>query len=308
MRNSFKYSFFSFRVPHLQDVDGKNSKKMKPLNYLILTSLIFTLNVCSSGGGASQDRVLAEQSAPMATEPMDYDKTDVNETDDNAVVYERKLTKNGTIRFETSNLNKTKQLIIGTVSALQGYVSNDNISESDNRTENTLTVRVPADKTDSLIAVIESSAAKIDYKNIDVQDVTEQFIDLDTRVKTKKEVESRYRELLTKANTVEEILKIEEQIGNIRTEIESAEGRLRYLSNQVQFSTLNVTFYEKNAHFGFWGKMSKAFKNGWNSLLWLLVGIANLWAIILFVALIITTVIYITKRRKSRKQPPLPNR
>lgn len=282
---------------------------MKLLNYFILTSLIFTLSVCSnqSGGGSSRDMVLAEKSAPMTTEPMDYDKTDVNEADD-AVVYERKLTKNGTIRFETSDLNKTKQLIIGTVSSLKGYVSNDNISESNNRTENTLTIRVPADRTDSLIAVVESNASKIDYKSIDVQDVTEQYIDLDTRVKTKKEVETRYRELLTKANTVEEILRIEEQIGNIRAEIESAEGRLRYLSNQVQFSTLNVTFYEKYSNFGFWGKMGKAFKNGWNSLLWLLVGIANLWAIILFIALVAWLIVYVTKKYKTRKRPPLPNK
>ena len=73
--------------------------------------------------------------------------------------------------------------------------------------------------------------------------------------KTKKEVEARYRELLTRATSVEEILKIEEQIGNIRTEIESAEGRLRYLSNQVQYSTLHVTFYEKYSNFGFWNKI-----------------------------------------------------
>ncbi len=281
------------------DVNTKN-KQMKLLSYFLLTPLVFVLNFCSnqSGGGESRDAVLAEQSAPMATEPANYDKTGTSETD--VTVYERKLTKNGSIRFETSNLNKTKQLIMSAVSSLNGYVSNDNISESNNHTENTLTVRIPADKTDSLIAIIESNASKIDYKSIDVQDVTEQFIDLDTRVKTKKEVETRYRELLSRATSVEEILKIEEQIGNIRTEIESAEGRLRYLSNQVQYSTLHVTFYEKYSNFGFWGKMAKAFKNGWNSLLWLLIGIANLWAIILFIVFISVGITYLVRKRKRR--------
>ena len=282
---------------------------MKLLSYFLVTSLAFVLNFCSnqSGGSVSRDAVLAEESAPMATEPANYDKAATDELDTDVTVYERKLTKNGSIRFETSNLNKTKQLITSAVTALNGYISNDNISESDNHTENTLTVRVPADKTDSLIAIIESNASKIDYKSIDVQDVTEQFIDLDTRVKTKKEVEACYRELLTRATSVEEILKIEEQIGNIRTEIESAEGRLRYLSNQVQYSTLHVTFYEKYSNFGFWNKMGKAFKNGWNSLLWLLVGIANLWAILLFIALVITLIVYLTKRKRAGKQPPFPN-
>jgi len=273
---------------------------MKLLSYFLLTSLAFILNFCSnqSGGGESRDAVLAKESAPMATEPANYNKTATPEVD--VAVYERKLMKNGSIRFETSNLNKTKQLITSAVASLNGYVSNDNISESNNRTENMLTVRVPADKTDSLIAIIESNASKIDYKNIDVQDVTEQFIDLDTRIKTKKEVEARYRELLTRATSVEEILKIEEQIGNIRTEIESAEGRLRYLSNQVQYSTLHVTFYEKYSDFGFWGKMGKAFKNGWNSLLWLLVGIANLWAILLFIAIITMGITFLIRKKKRK--------
>ena len=281
------------------DINTKN-KKMKLLSYFLLTPLVFVLNFCrnQSGGGESRDAVLAEQSAPMATEPANYDKTGTSETD--VTVYERKLTKNGSIRFETSNLNKTKQLIMSAVSSLNGYVSNDNISESNNHTENTLTVRVPADKTDSLIAIIESNASKIDYKSIDVQDVTEQFIDLDTRKKKKKEVETRYRELLSRATSVEEILKIEEQIGNIRTEIESAEGRLRYLSNQVQYSTLHVTFYEKYSNFGFWGKIGKAFKHGWNSLLWLLIGIANLWAIILFIVFISVGITYLVRKRKRR--------
>lgn len=279
---------------------------MKLLSPFLLTGLALVLNFCSSpSDGGSRNAVPAEQSAAIAAEPAMYDKVDPDNIE-TATIYERKLTKNGSIRFETSDLNKTKQLITNTVASLNGYISNDNTSESDNRTENSLTVRVPADKTDSLIAVIESNASKIDYKSIDVEDVTEQFIDLDTRVRTKKEVETRYRELLTRATSVEEILKIEEQIGNIRTEIESAEGRLRYLSNRVQYSTLNVTFYEKNPDFGFWKKMGNAFRNGWNSLLWLFIGIANLWAIILFAVLVVTLAAHLVKRNRARKQPPLP--
>ena len=274
---------------------------MKLLYFFSVSLLSLMLSFCSSssGGKQSSDAVLAEESASMKTQPAEYDNPESE-----MPAYERKLTKNGTIRFETSNMQKTKQLIANAVTQMKGYISSDNVSEYNKQTENTLTIRVPANNTDSLIAVIESSASKIDYKSIDVQDVTEQFIDLDTRVKTKKEVEARYRELLARASSVEEILKIEEQIGNIRAEIDSAEGRLKYLSNQVQFSTLNVTFYEKYSDFGFWGKMGKAFKNGWNGLLWLLVGIANLWAIILFIAFAVFIILYVTKKYKSKKLPP----
>lgn len=279
---------------------------MKLLSPFLLIGPALILNFCSNpSDDGNRNTVLAEQSKAIATEPAMYDEADPNNIE-TETIYERKLTKNGSIRFETSNLDKTKQLITNAVASLNGYISNDNTSESDNRTENSLIVRIPADKADSLITVIESNASKIDYKSIDVQDVTEQFIDLDTRVRTKKEVETRYRELLARATSVEEMLKIEEQIGNIRTEIESAEGRLRYLSNQVQYSTLNVTFYEKNSDFGFWKKMGNAFSNGWNSLLWLFVGIANLWAIILLIATVVVAIAHLTKRKRGGKQPPHP--
>ena len=70
-------------------------------------------------------------------------------------------------------------------------------------------------------------------KNVSVQDVTEEYLDIEARLKTKKEVEARYIEILkSKTKTVEDVLKAEEQIRIIREEIEAREGRLNYLKNQ----------------------------------------------------------------------------
>ncbi len=289
------------------NTNNKN-KPIKILHCLPALFFAFMLSFCSGGSGSadSSDMVLAEESFPVSMETANLVKTEQGDVE--IPIYERKLTKNGSIQFQTSDLNKTKQFIIHAVNTLNGYIANDNLSESDKRVANTITARIPAEKTDSLIRLIESNASKIDFKNIDVEDVTEQFIDLESRIKTKKEVETRYRELLAKANTVEEILKIEEQIGNIRTEIESAEGRLRYLSNQVRYSTLTVTFYEQSAGFGFQGKISKAFKNGWNNLLWMIVGLTNLWVVFLLIAIVLSLVVFFTKRKNKREQPPAFNR
>ncbi len=289
------------------NTNNKN-KPIKILHCLPVLFFAFILSFCSGGSGSadSRDMVLAEESFPVSMETANLDKTEQGDVE--IPIYERKLTKNGSIQFQTSDLNKTKQFIIHAVNTLNGYIANDNLSESDKRVANTITARIPAEKTDSLIRLIESNASKIDFKNIDVEDVTEQFIDLESRIKTKKEVETRYRELLAKANTVEEILKIEEQIGNIRTEIESAEGRLRYLSNQVRYSTLTVTFYEQSAGFGFREKISKAFKNGWNNLLWMIVGLTNLWVVFLLIAIVLSLVVFFTKRKNKREQPPAFNK
>lgn len=215
--------------------------------------------------------------------------------------YERKLTKNGTIRFETSDTQRTHAAIAKAVSETNGYISSDNKNEYAGRSENTLVIRVPADNFDSLLEKISSNADKIDDKNIEVLDVTQEFIDLDTRINTKKELENRYRELLKRANTVDEILKIEEQIGHLRADIESTEGRLRYLTNQISLSTLTVTFYEKSGSFGFGYKFTRALRNGWNNLLAIFIVIANLWAIILFGIVVWMGIALWLRKRGKRK-------
>lgn len=281
----------------------KKYKQMKHIAQILLLFLPVTFLFC---GGANRNNMAAD--ATLAEKSISYDQAEspspgaeMMDVSADTTVYDRKLTKTGTLRFESSDLDNTKQAVHRIVSELNGYISNENSSESAGHTEHSMTIRVPAEKFDELVLKLESSASKIDYKSIDVQDVTEEYIDLDTRVKTKKEVEARYRELLKRAVNVEEIMKIEEQIGNIRTEIESAEGRLKYLSNQVKYSTLTVTFYDKTSHFGFWYKMRNAFLNGWNNLLWVFVAIANLWAVVLFVIVIWIVIFYF--RRQKRKIP-----
>lgn len=270
-------------------------KTLGKVFFLLSTLLLIYCSHKTEGAGyrdiaVDEAETIAPNQVPSTIETQDT----------TTVTSERKLTKTGTINFRTSDMAKTKTDITKAVSELKGYISNENTSQYDRRTENTLTIRVPAENFDALLQKIESGAEKVDMKNIDVQDVTQEYIDLDARVRTKKELETRYQELLKRANSVEEILKIEEQIGNIRTEIESAEGRLRYFSKQVAYSTLTVTYYEQNTQFDFFNKMGNALKSGWNNLLWVVVALTNLWAIILFAAIVIFVVTYLTKRRRRK--------
>lgn len=237
----------------------------------------------------------------MSEMRLDKNKSAPALKEDQTQEYDRKLTKTGTLRFETSDRKKTGALIAKSVEEMKGFISNDNTSQYDGRVENTLTIRVPAQNFDPLMEKISSSASKIDEKSIEIEDVTQQYIDLDKRLKTKKELEARYLQLLQKATKVEEILKIEEQIGKLREDIESSEGQFRYLNNQINLSTLTVTFYEKNAGYGFWHKLGQGFASGWDNVLWLFVALANLWAIILFVVAIGFLIRYWRRRRKNRR-------
>lgn len=215
---------------------------------------------------------------------------------------DRKIIKEGTITFETDDITNTKQLITNITTKLNGYVANENIYTYSDKQESRLVIRIPADKFETLLSKISDSATKIDSKNVDVLDVTEEYIDVESRIKTKKELENRYKEILKQANKVEEILSIEKEIGQLRTEIEATEGRMRYLKDRIGFSTLTVNFYQKiNSTFGFSLKFTQGIKNGWTNLLWFMVGLVNIWPFLLIILLSIYIIRVMIRKKKQKK-------
>lgn len=222
------------------------------------------------------------------------------DSEDKSIEISRKLIKNGSISFRTSDLERTKSAITETIEKSGGYIADENSSTENKKNTITISARVPSEHFDALLKKIESEASKIDFKNLQVEDITQDFIDIETRLKTKKELELRYLELLKDAKSVSDILEIEKQMNVLRSDIESTEGRLRYLARQVSYSTLNITFYDHNRNFGFANKFENGVKSGWTNLLWVIVALANLWAIILFLIIIWVAAVVISKRRKIR--------
>lgn len=213
----------------------------------------------------------------------------------------RKIIKEGWMRIEIKDYSKDLMDIKGIIIKHQGYISNENESSTDFSLMNNLTIRVPAVEFDSLVEDIVQVAYKVDNKNITLNDVTEEFIDVEARLKTKKEVEQRYLEILGKAVTVQDILLVEQQLGVVREEIEAKEGRLKYLQNQVSLSTLNLEIHQDLAAkpgFKFFSKLSEALKGGWKGFLNVIVGFIYIWPLILVAFVLIFWLI--RRRRKIR--------
>lgn len=204
------------------------------------------------------------------------------QTEQQEVNVERKLIKEGRVEFETEAINATRKQVFESIEKHEGYISSDQEYKSIGRISNTIIIRVPAKSFDLLLNDATKGVSKFDSKDIKVKDVTEEFLDIQARLKTKKELENRYLELLKKANSVTEILEIEKQIGQLRSEIESVEGQLKYLESKVSLSTLTMTFYQtvpNETEFG--NKFKNGFKNGWNNLVWFFVFLINIWPFIL---------------------------
>jgi hypothetical protein len=218
---------------------------------------------------------------------------------------QRKVIKEGTIRFETINSARTRKTILQNATEFKGYLSRDDIQKYGENTEYEITIRVPSENFEVLLESISQDAQNIDSKSIKALDVTEEFLDVEARIKTKKELEDRYKELLKRANTIDEILSIEREIGTLRTEIESIEGRLKYLKDRVTFSTLTVIFYENtsvNDSFGFSSKFINAIHDGWINILWFLITLTQIWPFLLIGVMVIVVIKRVKKKRLNRER------
>lgn len=120
----------------------------------------------------------------------------------------------------------------------------------------------------------------------------------------KKQLETRYYELLKKANKVSEMLEIEQKLSEIREEIEAKEGRLKYLQTKVSMSTIDLYFYKEIAQGtsnrqSYGSKIIASLGTGFNSISDFLLTILDNWPLIL---IFVTAFVFIRRKLKKRKQ------
>ncbi|HOU92648.1 MAG TPA: DUF4349 domain-containing protein, partial [Polyangiaceae bacterium] len=109
------------------------------------------------------------------------------------------------------------------------------------RDDTTITVRVPASRYDEVLAKV-TAIGDVLTRNVEVRDVTDEYYDLETRLRNQEVVLRRLHELLLRANSVEDALKVEAELARVATEVEQLKGRLKLLRELVMYSTITVTF------------------------------------------------------------------
>ncbi len=215
----------------------------------------------------------------------------------------QKIIKESFLRFETQDLDKTYLQIKNTIQKNKGFIQDDNSNKSYGTVTRHLIVRIPTNNFQNAIDSISQNIEYFDNKRISSKDVTEEFIDLEARLKAKQTLEKRYLELLSKAKNVKEILEIERELSNIREEIEAKQGRLNYLQNRVSLSTLIIEFYknssESSVTISYGSKMWKALKSGFNGLSMFFLGLLHIWP---FVIILIVLGFFIKRWIKKRKK------
>lgn len=165
-------------------------------------------------------------------------------------------------------------------------------------------IRIPSENFEKLLSGIDAGKEEVLNKNISARDVTEEFLDIETRLGTKRDFLKRYRELLSKAVNVNDILEIEEQIRLLQEEIESQEGRLKFLADQVAFSSLSVNLYtnkefvyKPHEEASFFERMKSSFAAGWRGIITFIVALASVWPLLLIIG---TITIFGGKKLKNK--------
>ena len=155
------------------------------------------------------------------------------------------LIKNATVTIECDDARTATNTLVTSLQTAGAYVSNLNeFVDNLGRRTVTLQVRVPADKFDQSMTSLDA-LGRILNKQVSTQDVTEEYVDTDSRVRNLKKTEERLLDHLNRAAALEDILRVESELTRVREQIEQMDGRLRYLKNRVSFSTISVTIQEK---------------------------------------------------------------
>jgi len=104
-----------------------------------------------------------------------------------------------------------------------------------------ITVRVPSDRFDEALRQLKLLDGEVLTSNVDAKDVTDQFTDLQARLVAKQAEEQRYLQLFPQAKTVDETLKIDAALGNVRVQIEQLQGQINLIKNRTEFSTITMS-------------------------------------------------------------------
>lgn len=156
------------------------------------------------------------------------------------------IIKRGEINMRVTDANIATTKISDLATSLQGSVLTKSLNkDSNDQLSGYITVQVPSDKFDSAFSTIKEFGSEVTSENVSAEDVTEQVIDIEVRLKNAQAEEASYLAVLAKATTVEDILAVQQYLSQVRQTIEQLTAQQKYLSTQTTYSVITVYLTEE---------------------------------------------------------------
>lgn len=296
--------------------------------YLALfLALLLTTAVLTGCGGASGDSAAMnmgydeiEMEAPGAMENGVITGSSVSSAS-GEILTEQKLIRKVTIDAETEDLETLLNSLTEQISALGGYVESQQIyngstySSRRYRSAN-MTVRIPAENLDGFVGQVKGIANVVNYtENSD--DVTLTYVATESRVAALEAEEERLLELMDKAETMADLLEIEQRLTEVRSDLESTASQLRVLANKVSYATVylnldQVQVFTEVEEQTVWQRIASGFGENVRGIgegfvdffVWAVTYSPQLlcWAAVITIAVVIVK--RKTKKRREKQNPP----
>lgn len=215
----------------------------------------------------------------------------------------RKVIKNGDMRIQVGDIKKAQSQINDILNKNKAYIQKEQFQNTDTDDHLDLTIRVPHKNFDELVNSFSNGVGSVLSKNISSNDVTEEYTDISIKLANKKIYLEKYRDMLKSAATTKDMLEIQENIRELEDEIDVAEGRLRFIDDRVNYSTLEVSLYKEKVRssatskIGFGSRFIDSLTEGWNGFVSFFLGIISLWPYFLLLPFIV----FLWRKWKSRK-------
>jgi len=231
--------------------------------------------------------------------------------------FNQKIIYTATLSMQVDELASAATSLRNAIHQSGGYLLQFQDTKHEGEIGSSYTIKVPASGFMSFIDRIEQIKHNELERNIGGKDVSEEYVDLESRLKAKQLVEARLLAMMDKATKADDLLKFSQQLSGVQEEIERIKGRVRYLDNNVAFSTVELRMYQTNQtlknkslekpHLG--GRMSDSLVSStkvvWDAINLLLVILAGALPVLAILAVILIPSIWFYRRRKQKALKPI---
>lgn len=300
----------------------------------VVLSFILLLAGCS--GGMSKEDSKSSGDMGVKTESMENNTSDeisFSETEQDSAAtdgvsgdqkaktntaelsVERMVIFNAEMNLRVKNFEKARNALEQKAKSYKGYIVQSSSNRYDGEQQSgTMTFRIPQEHFQSFLNDAEGLSVQVYNRQVSGQDVTEEYVDIESRLKSKKAVEARLLDFMKEAKKTEDLLKISTDLARVQEEIEQIAGRKKYLENQSALSTVTITIEENdvpvpkidNENLNTWQKIKKQFAENINLLLAAGSGVIVFFVgnlpILSIVGIIVTGIIIVVRRYTRRSE------
>lgn len=209
-------------------------KKLTCIGILIILSFIVSLGCARKASEIPPTEIQMEKTA-FLEESVDESQITIPQAP-----LRRLVIKTGTINIIVKEIGTSVKKIIKYAEDKKGWVVSSSLMEGEEIPSAKVIIRIPSEIFDEAMVYLRELAERVSYETIEGQDVTEEYVDLQSRLRNLEAAENQLLKIMERSGKISEILEVHKELVNIREQIEKTKGRIQYLEESGKFATITI--------------------------------------------------------------------